>query len=132
MADKLTILAKIMRRHPTDAENFLWQHLRAKRFLGLKFKRQEPIGNYIADFICYEKKIIIELDGGQHARKRNELEDKKRDEWMKSQGFKILRIWNNEVLQNLEEVLETIAGECESPSPLSSPIKGEEAKGKKR
>jgi len=126
MTDKLTSLAKIMRRHPTDAENLLWQSLRAKRFLGLKFKRQEPIGDYIADFICYEKKIVIELDGGQHARKRNELEDKKRDEWMKSQGFKILRIWNHEVLQNLEGLLEHIADECQSPSPLSSPIKGEE------
>lgn len=126
MTDKLTILAKIMRRRPTDAENLLWEHLRAKRFLGLKFKRQEPIGNYIADFICYEKKIVIELDGGQHARKRVALEDRKRDEWMKSQGFKILRIWNHEVLRNLEEVLEIIADECESPSPQSSPIKGEE------
>ena len=84
------------------------------------------MGDYIADFICYEKRIVIELDGGQHARERNELEDKKRDEWMNSQGFKILRIWNHEVLQNLEGVLQHIAHECESPSPQSSPIKGEE------
>ncbi len=122
----LILLAKIMRKHPTDAENLLWQYLHAKKLGGFKFRRQHPIGKYIVDFICLKKKLAIELDGGQHAKKRVASEDRTRDEWMKSQGFKILRIWNHEVLQNLEGVLEIIADECKSPSPFSPPIKGGE------
>jgi very-short-patch-repair endonuclease len=67
MVDKLTSLAKNLRKRATDTERLLWQHLRAKRFSELKFRRQEPIGAYIVDFVCFEKKVIVELDGGQHA-----------------------------------------------------------------
>ncbi len=77
---------------------------------GCKFRRQEPIGNYIVDFVCFEKKIIIEVDGGQHAIESRE--DKERDSLLKNDGFLILRFWNNEVLQNIEGVLEVIRNNC--------------------
>jgi very-short-patch-repair endonuclease len=98
--------AKILRNKQTEAELKLWYHLRAHRFLGLKFKRQKPMGRYIVDFICLEKRLIIEIDGGQHA--EQERYDQQRDVWLRSQGFTVLRFWNNEVMQQLESVLEQI------------------------
>jgi len=96
----------------------LWQHLRAKQLEGLKFRRQEPMGNYVLDFICYEKSLIIELDGGQHSTEHEK--DEERDTWLKQQGFKVLRFWNNEVLTNTTGVLEVIRKNCLSPSPYPS------------
>lgn len=110
MAKQLVNLAKNLRRRQTDAENLIWRHLRAKQLEGCKFRRQEPIGNYIVDFVCFEKKIIIEVDGGQHAIESRE--DKERDSLLKNDGFLILRFWNNEVLQNIEGVLEVIRNNC--------------------
>ncbi|MFZ2054759.1 MAG: DUF559 domain-containing protein [Candidatus Aminicenantales bacterium] len=108
--------ARSLGKESTNVEKLLWRQLRAKRLLGLKFRRQEPIGKYIVDFVCYEKKIIIELDGGQHS--EYEEKDQKRDEWFRSEGFKILRFWNNDVISQTEEILEIIAKKClESPSP---------------
>ena len=125
MCPHLDDFARSLRKGSTNAENLLWKQLRAKRLLGLKFRRQEPIGKYIVDFVCHEKKIIIELDGGQHS--EHEEKDQKRDEWFRSEGFKILRLWNNDVLSQTEEILEIIAKKClESPSPSSPPIKGGE------
>jgi very-short-patch-repair endonuclease len=112
-----------LRKRSTDAENTLWKSLRAKRLQGLKFRRQEPIGKYIVDFVCYEKKIIIEIDGGQHSVDKEK--DQERDHWFKTKGFEVLRFWNNDVLKKTEEILEIIMKRClESPSPLSPPIKG--------
>ncbi|MBI5903410.1 MAG: endonuclease domain-containing protein [Deltaproteobacteria bacterium] len=108
MVARITLLAKNLRKAPTDAEKLLWKHLRLKQAEGFKFRRQSPVGNYIADFACFEKKLIIEVDGGQHA---DSVKDKKRDRWFKENGFKILRFWNNEVLDNTEGVLEVIRGE---------------------
>jgi len=89
-----------------------------------KFRRQQPIGNYIVDFVSLDKKLVIELDGGQHAEDENK--DQKRDRWLISQGFKVLRFWNNDVLQNIEGVLESIMEKI-SPSPSPSPQgRGEE------
>jgi very-short-patch-repair endonuclease len=85
----------------TDAEFKLWCRISNKQ-LGVKFRRQYPVDNYIVDFICLEKRLIVEVDGGQHAESVN---DKSRDEYLKSQGFRILRFWNNEVLSNTEGVL---------------------------
>jgi very-short-patch-repair endonuclease len=99
--DNKTILSRKLRNNLTDAEKYLWYVLRAEN-LGYKFRRQEPIGSYIVDFVCYEKKFIIELDGGQHY--QNE-DDKVRDEWLKLQGFMVLRFWNNEVLENRDGVV---------------------------
>jgi very-short-patch-repair endonuclease len=114
--NNLTYFAKNLRKRSTDVENLLWRHLRARQIEGIKFRRQCPIGKYIVDFVCFESKIIIEVDGGQHSIEREK--DKERDEWLKSQGFKVLRFWNNEVLTNIEGVLEVIRDKCLfSPSP---------------
>lgn len=116
MRKKNVAFAKKLRKYSTDTENRLWHHLRAKRFDGLKFRRQEPIGNYIVDFICHEKRIIIEYDGGQHLLQKKQ--DQKRDEWLQGQGYKVLRFWDNEIFQNIFEVLERIYQVCQkTPSP---------------
>lgn len=112
---KLRQRAKAMRARLTEAEQRLWLHLRAHRFLGLKFKRQVPIGHYIADFVCHESHLIVEIDGGQHADQTTY--DKQRDQWLGQQGFTILRFWNNEVLQQTEAVLEQIRLATLSPNP---------------
>jgi very-short-patch-repair endonuclease len=90
---------------------------------GYKFRRQEPIGRYIVDFVCQEKLLIIEVDGGQHSVERER--DKKRDNWLERQGYKVLRFWNNEVLINTEGILEVIRDHL-TPSPQSPPLKGGE------
>jgi very-short-patch-repair endonuclease len=84
--------AKSLRSNQTEAEARLWYHLRAHRFMGLKFKRQKPVGRYIADFVCWERRLIIELDGGQHA--EQVTYDGQRDAWLRSQGYTVLRFWN--------------------------------------
>jgi very-short-patch-repair endonuclease len=99
----------------------LWYHLRAHRFLGLKFKRQKPVGRYIVDFVCLEQRLIIELDGGQHSEQQHYDQD--RDAWLRSQGYTVLRFWNNDVMQQLEGVLEQIRCTL-SLSPGPSPTSG--------
>ena len=109
--------AKSLRSNQTDAEIKLWYHLRAHRFFGLKFKRQKPIGIYIVDFVCLEQKLIIELDGGQHA--ESVEYDELRTQFLENAGYKVLRFWNNQVLQEMESVLEAIRIEITlSPTPL--------------
>jgi very-short-patch-repair endonuclease len=97
--------AKNLRKQSTDTERHLWYNLRANR-LGFKFKRQVPIGTYIVDFVCLEKRLIVELDGGQHF--NNQKYDTERTAWLKGRGFKVLRFWNNEVLQQTASVIEVI------------------------
>lgn len=111
--------AKALRSNQTEAEQRLWYHLRAHRFMGLKFKRQKPVGRYIVDFVCLEHRLIIELDGGQHA--EQVVYDQHRDAWLRSQGYTVLRFWNNDVMQQLEGVLEQIR--C-TLSPGPSPMRG--------
>jgi very-short-patch-repair endonuclease len=123
--DKLNNIAKNLRNRPTEAEKLLWRHLRAKQLEGLKFRRQQPIDNYVVDFVCFEKRIVIEIDGGQHAIQRDK--DIVRDKYLIENEFKILRFWNNEVLQNIEGVLEVIRENCLCHPPLSPlPSKGGE------
>jgi very-short-patch-repair endonuclease len=98
---ELTPIAKALRNNLTHAEKHLWYMLRSGN-LGVKFRRQAVIGQYIIDFVCFEKKLIVEVDGGQHAENRI---DKIRDQWLKNQGFEILRFWNHDVLENREGVL---------------------------
>lgn len=98
--------ARSPRRTGTDAENLMWKHLRARRLGGHKFRRQVPIGRYIADFLCEEAALIVELDGGQHA--DNQTYDEARSHWLGTKGFHLLRFWNNDVLTNTESVLEKI------------------------
>ena len=124
MRNKLQNIAKILRKRPTEAEKFMWRYLKSRQLEGLKFRRQEPIGNYVVDFVCYEKKIIVEIDGGQHCAER----DGNRNRWLESQDFKILRFWNTEVLKNAQGVWEVIRKNClscDSPSP-APPVKGGE------
>jgi len=117
-------IARNLRKRFTDAEKLLWRYLRAKQLEGFKFRRQQPIGNYIVDFVCFEKRVVIEVDGGQHAVEREK--DKERDKWLKGQDLKVLRFWNNEVLTNTRGVLEVIREHCLSHPPLAPPIKGGE------
>ncbi len=126
MPSKLTYLAKKLRKQSTDTEKFLWHHLRANQLAGIKFRRQQPIGRYIVDFVCLERKTIIELDGGQHAHPSKKEEDRKRDVWFETQGYKVLRFWDNEVLSNIRGVLEVIGEKCKEHPPLTPPIKGGE------
>jgi len=123
----ITPIAKNLRKKLTDTERLLWTRLRARQLEGLKFRRQEPIGKYIVDFVCYEKGIVIEADGGQHSSEKGK--DATRDKWLKKEGFKVLRFWNNEILTNIEGVLEVIRKECLYNPPLTPPIKGGETRG---
>lgn len=102
---KLVKTAKKLRRQLTDTERKFWHLLRDRRFENIKFRRQYPIGRYIADFICVEKRLIVEFDGGQHA---ESMRDQRRDEWLKTQGYTVLRFWNNEALKNPDGVADTI------------------------
>src|ERR1700729_2031189 len=97
--------ARAMRGAPTDSELRLWRLLRDRRLSGFKFRRQVPIGPYIVDFLCVSAKLVVEVDGSPHA---ESLPDEARDAYLESQGWKVLRFWNNEVLRNREGVLETI------------------------
>lgn len=94
--------ARNLRRKMTEAERKLWHALRDRRLAGHKFRRQHPIGPYVADFYCEYERLIIEVDGGQHAtEKRTDIE---RTEWLKARGYRVIRFWNSEVLTNLEGV----------------------------
>ncbi len=108
--------AKQLRSNMTDVETKLWQQLRARRFEDFKFRRQVPIGQYIVDFICYEKRLIIELDGSQH---EGSTYDMKRDAWLRSQDFRVLRFWNNDVNAALDGTLMAIHDALGLPSPAS-------------
>jgi very-short-patch-repair endonuclease len=103
MHDKLTInLGRELRKQGTPAERMLWQKLRNKQLTGAKFRRQQSLGNYIVDFVCYEKRLIIEIDGGQHNEDKIAGQDEKRTVWLESKGFRVIRFWNNEVFENIE------------------------------
>jgi very-short-patch-repair endonuclease len=90
----------------TDAERKLWFALRDRRFARFKFRRQVPVGPFIVDFVCFEARLVIEVDGGQHAQS---IRDKRRDRWFAANRFSVLRFWNNDVLSNLEGVSTVIA-----------------------
>jgi very-short-patch-repair endonuclease len=119
--------ARELRKHMTEVERTLWRHLRLRQFGGFKFRRQHPIGQYIVDFVCLEKRLIVEVDGGQHSEQVRY--DTERTAWLESQGFSLLRFWNNQVLEETEAVKEVIMGalvEQFFPPPSSSPARGEE------
>ena len=104
--DVKTARARRLRSAPTDAETKLWYRLRARRLSGYKFVRQEPIGQYTVDFVCRDHRLIVEVDGGQHA---DSARDTVRDKWLTDRNYRILRFWNNDILGNMAGVLETIA-----------------------
>jgi very-short-patch-repair endonuclease len=108
ISENLLLASRKLRKEPTPWENKLWYYLRAKRFKSFKFRRQFVIAGYIVDFCCHEKKLIIELDGGQHNEKYNRLNDAERTKILNSLDFRVLRFWNNEIDENIEGVLDTI------------------------
>lgn len=119
------LFAKSLRITMTEAESHLWYLLRDRRLCGYKFRRQMPIKPYIADFVCLSARLIVEIDGGQHSEQAEK--DKVRDAFLRSQGFTVLRFWNNEVFENTQGVLERVLDYCNknSPHPSPSPARGE-------
>src|SRR5512138_3676711 len=101
--------ARNLRRNQTEAERRLWSRLRDRQIAGHKFRRQVALGPYIVDFACFDERLIIELDGGQHGEAEQQLRDDERTAWLKANGYLVLRYWNNEVLENMEGVLTAIA-----------------------
>ena len=93
--------ARELRYSETPAEKFLWTLLRAKKLNGVKFRRQEPLGQYVVDFVSFKKKLIIEIDGGQHSAEKNKKYDEMRTKWLQSQGFRVIRFWNNDISSNI-------------------------------
>ncbi len=122
MARNLTNVAKALRKNSTEAEKFLWKYLKSRQMEGLKFRRQEPIKACIVDFICFENRLVIEVDGGGHAERIEQ--DRNRDMWLKDEGFRVLRFWNKDVLENIEGVIEVIREDSLRNFPLTPPIKG--------
>lgn len=121
--------ARKLRAEQTDAERVLWHRLRNRQIADLKFRRQQPLGNYFADFYCHELKLIVELDGGQHVESAGDAE---RNAWLSNQGYRVLRAWNHEVLCQTDAVLEAIwlaaremAHGAEPPSPPAPRPPGE-------
>ena len=115
--------ARSLRRSLTPAEFALWARLRGRQLGGFKFARQEPIGQYFVDFVCRERRLIIELDGGQHAESRD---DRHRDRALCTLGYRVIRIWNNDVIEKLDGVLQTLLSELEKQplTPTLSPQAG--------
>ena len=98
--------AKQLRKNATDAEKYFWTHIRNRQLEGWKFRRQLPVGRYIVDFACPELRLIVEIDGGQHAERIRY--DLARTRFLQSKGYQVVRFWNNEVLGNIEGVLEAL------------------------
>lgn len=110
-----TSRARTLRGEITNAERVLWRAIRSRQVQGNRFRRQHPIGPYIADFACIEQKLVIELDGGQH--QDRQAHDKQRDAFIKTKGWRVLRFWNNDVLDNLDGVLLTIVEDLSHAPP---------------
>jgi len=111
--------ARELREAPTDVESKLWARVRDRQITGAKFRRQHPIGPFIADFCCVEKKLVVELDGGQHADQT--AADENRTEFIEEHGYKVLRFWNKEVVGNIEGVLQSISAALDGPHPNPLP-----------
>ena len=94
--------ARRLRTAMTDAEQRLWQSLRLRQFDGYEFRRQHPMGHYVVDFVCVEAKLVVEVDGGQHSERQDY--DASRTEWLRQRGFRVVRFWNHEVMNNIEAV----------------------------
>ena len=127
---KKTSRARQLRKNFTDAEQILWRTVRSRQLGGHKFRRQQPVGRYMVDFVCLEASLVIEVDGGQHAEIRQAAYDDERTAWLRQQGFQVLRFWDHEVLRQLEGVKKAIskALRCARFSlvkSLSSPSTGE-------
>ncbi|MEK9953679.1 MAG: endonuclease domain-containing protein [Curvibacter sp.] len=124
--ERARVRAKALRKGQTDAEALLWSRLRNRQLLGLKFRRQHPLGRYFADFACIEIGLVIELDGGQHAESTVVDDDTIRKEEMADMGFQTLRFWDNEVLQEADAVMERIRQTAEALTPTLSRMRERE------
>ena len=107
--------ARRLRRNPTDAERKLWSLLRRRQLAGHRFRKQVPLGPYIVDFACLAKKLVVEVDGGQHSTRV--ARDRTRSDWLEARGYRVLRFWNNDVLTNPDGVLQTIQLALSSGTP---------------
>jgi very-short-patch-repair endonuclease len=118
--------AKQLRRAMTRAETLLWRHLKAHRLAALGFRRQSPMGNYIADFVAHSRKLIVEVDGESHDFEERIRHDGRRDEWFASRGYRVLRFTNEDVMKNLEGIVLAIdlAAAQVAPPSLTLPRKG--------
>jgi len=101
-------LARELRDGQTDAEKALWMRLRNRQLEDVKFRRQQPIGSYVVDFVSFDSKLIVEIDGGQHNEGKTKERDEERTAWLKERGYRIVRFWNNDVLTNMEGVMESM------------------------
>src|ERR1700730_2164999 len=116
--------AKRLRETPTDAENLLWRQLRRFPVSGTHFRRQVPIGPYVADFACMAARLIIEVDGSQHGRDDLHERDETRTRWLEAEGYRVLRFWNNDLTANMDGVLEAVyAAICGSPTAEPTALK---------
>ena len=109
-----TSRARLLRRNLTDAERKLWTRLRRNQLDGHYFRRQVPVGRFIVDFLCKERRLVVEVDGGQHAVRH--AADASRSQVLRRRGYRVIRFWNNEVLENIDGVLETIRAELDAPA----------------
>ena len=114
--------ARALRREQTDAEGFLWRHVRNRRLGGYRFRRQHPIGGYIVDFLCVERRVVVEVDGGQHCMSQCDI---RRTFDLESMGMIVLRFWNDDVLLRTEAVLEEMLASLGAPHPDPLPAHGE-------
>lgn len=117
--DKPTLLkAKRLRRDLTDAERKLWSILRNAQLGGAKFRRQQPIGPFIVDFVCQDRRLVVEADGGQHA---DSSADIRRTAFLQAKGYRVLRLWNTDILGNLDAVAQAITDALATPHPARAP-----------
>jgi len=118
---ELLVRARWMRTHPTEAEKRLWTMLRDRRLSAFKFRRQQVIQPFIVDFVCFERRLIVEADGSQHADNENDI---RRDAFLREHGFQILRFWNNQVLREGDAVMTAILASLSMPDPTQTPAGG--------
>jgi very-short-patch-repair endonuclease len=122
-------LARALRRELTAAERKLWYRLRRKQLEGFRFRRQVPCGPYIADFLCVGARLVVEVDGSQHG---EATADVQRDAWFRAQGYRVLRYWNNDVMERTEEVLAAIMAVLSAPHPAFGHLPPQAGEGKSR
>jgi very-short-patch-repair endonuclease len=115
--------ARRLRANTTGAEDILWRHLRRSPVLGTHFRRQVPIGRYVVDFACLATRLIVEVDGSQHAEGPVAESDKERTRWLEAEGYRVLRFWNNDITQNIDGVLEAIHSAISPTMLIDEPIK---------
>jgi very-short-patch-repair endonuclease len=114
--------ARALRRGLTPMERILWARLRDRRLAGLRFRRQHPLGEYIVDFYCPSVRVVIEIDGDTHA--QQEAYDRERTDWLKKNGYRVIRFANGDVIRNLDNIMEAIRAECQTSEPPNLSLRG--------